>query len=168
MFARFSNYITGGLLIALALVSLGWYIDNTKLAACKSAREADKALYKKAQSDALAEHLKALRDKEKEYEAKAQKADEAYGALVGKHNDALRLYVKSQSTASGTAPAPDGGSAEGDNRPRENPFISETDIAHPELDITQVVVVPVSDLAICTENTARLVIARDWALGLNE
>lgn len=168
MFARFSNYITGGLLIALALVSLGWYIDNTKLAACKSARETDKALYKKAQSDALAEHLKALRAKEKEYEAKANKADEAYSTLARKYNDAVRVYVEAQRKARRTATAPDGASTEGDNRPGENPFVSPRDIAHPELDITEVVVVPVDDLKMCAENTARLVIARDWALGLNK
>lgn len=168
MFARFSNYITGGLLIALAFVSLGWYIDNTKLSACQAGRKADKALYEKAQSDAKVLHLEALRKKEKEYVDKAKKADADYGTLSAKYNESIRLYVDAQGKARRASPSAGSSGPEGTHRPGENPFVSPTDFAQTELDITEVAVVPVSDLVTCGENTARLVIARDWALGLNK
>lgn len=168
MFARFQNYISYGLLIALALVSLGWYIDNTKLTACQAGREADLAKYAAAQAEAKEMWIKEIVKKEKEYVEKAKKADADYGALAAKYNESIRLYVDAQGKARKATPVADGASPSGDNGPGENPFVSPTDIAQTELDITQVVVVPVSDLVICGENTARLMIARDWALKLNE
>ena len=172
MFARIIDgargYLTGGLLIALALVSLGWYIDNTKLAACQSGREADQANYAKAQAEAREMWIKEIVKKEKEYVEKAKKADANYGALAAKYNESIRLYVDAQGKARKASPTAGSGSPEGTNRPGENPFVSPTDFAQTELDVTQVAVVPVSDLVICGENTARLQVARDWALGLNK
>lgn len=172
MLARFYDrargYITGGLLIALALTSLGWYIDNTKLAACQSGREADQAKYAAAQAEAREMWIKEIVKKEKEYVAKAKKADADYGALAAKYNESIRLYVDAQGKARKASSPADGGNTASPNRPGENPFVSPADFAQTELDVTQVAVVPVSDLVICGENTARLQVARDWALGLNK
>lgn len=155
---RFRNYVIGGLLIAVGVTTLGWVITDARLDACTSGRKADKALYQKAQADAEVLWMKAIKVKEKEYEAKANKADEAYGTLAGKYNDAIRLYAAAQgrSRVAPTSPGSDG--AASDNRPSEDTEFLEV----------REVVVPVGDLAICAENTARLVIARDWALGLNK
>jgi hypothetical protein len=159
LYGRFSGYLCGGLAIALAITSLGWYVSDKNLDACQAGRKADKAMYEKAQADALAEHLLAIRKKEKEYADKAKKADADYDALVRKYNDAVRVYVTStQGKASGTIAPAYGGSTEGDNGPGEDT----------EFLAVREVVVPTGDLLICAENTARLMIARDWALGLNE
>lgn len=157
-YERFRGYVTGGLLIALGVTTLGWVITDARLDACSTGRKADKAAYEKAQADAEVLWMKAIKKKEEDYAAKAKKADEAYDALVGKYNDAVRVYAAAQSKARATAAAPDGGSPTSDNRPGEDTEFLEV----------REVVVPVGDLMICAENTARLVIARDWALGLNE
>ena len=167
-YERFRGYITGGLLIALGVTTLGWVITDARLDACSAGRKADKAAYEKAQADAEVLWMKAIKKKEEDYAAKAKKADEAYDALVGKYNDAIRVYVDAQSKARRAIAASQGGSAESSDGPGKNPFIPDEAYVQPELDITQVVVVPVSDLVMCAENTARLVVARDWALGLNE
>lgn len=165
---KFNMYIIGGLLITLGVTSTGWYVTSLQKEACENGRVADRESYKRAQAEAETLHLLALRKKEKDYEDKANKADADYGKLAGKYADAVRMYATAQGKARYATPAPGGDGAASNNGPRENPFISPRDIAHPELDITEVVVVPINDLAICAENTARLVIARDWALGLNK
>lgn len=157
-YERFRGYITGGLLIALGVTTLGWVITDARLDACSAGRKADKAAYEKAQADAEVLWMKAIKKKEDEYAAKAKKADEAYDALVGKYNDAIRVYVDAQSKARSTAAAAQGGSPTSDNRPGEDTEFLEV----------REVVVPVGDLMICAENTARIVVARDWALGLNK
>lgn len=168
LFERFGSYVCGGLLVALAVTSVGWYVTDARLDACVSGRKADKAAYEKAQADAEVLWMKAIKKKEDEYNAKAKKADEAYGALAGKYADAVRVYADAQSKARRAAAAAQGGSAESPDRPGGNPLIPEDAYIQPELDITEVVVVPVNDLAICARNTARLVVARDWALGLDK
>lgn len=173
MLARFyeraRGYITGGLLIALGVTTLGWVITDARLDACSAGRKADKAAYEKAQADAEVLWMKAIKKKEEDYAAKARKADEAYDALVGKYNDAIRVYVRdAQSKAARAIASAQGGSAESSDGPGKNPFIPDEAYVQPELDVTQVAVVPVSDLVICGENTARLQVARDWAMGLNK
>ena len=165
---KFNMYIIGGLLIAIGVTSIGWYVTSLQKEACESGRLADRESYKRAQAEAETLHLAALRKREKEYEDKANKADADYGKLASKYASAVRMYSAAQGKTRATAPSPGGDGTEGTNRPRENPFLSPRDIARPELDITEVVVVPVNDLSICAENTARLVVARDWALGLNK
>lgn len=154
---QFRNYIIGGLLIAVGVTSLGWYVTAANLDACASGRKADKAAYEKAQADAEVLWMKAIKKKEDEYEKKAKKADEAYDALSTKYRDAVRVYAAAQSKARSTAAAAQGGSPESAYGPGEDT----------ELPIVQVVV-STEDLMTCAENTARLVIARDWALGLNK
>jgi hypothetical protein len=168
LFERFGSYVCGGLLVALVVTTTGWYISDARLDACKAGRKADRAAYEKAQSDAEILWMKAIKKKEQEYEQQAKKADEAYDALAGKYNDAIRVYVDAQSKARRAIASAQGGSPESSDGPGKNPFIPDEAYVQPELDITQVVVVPVSDLAMCAENTARLVVARDWALGLNK
>lgn len=157
-YERFRGYITGGLLIALGVTTLGWVITDARLDACSAGRKADKAAYEKAQADAEVLWMKAIKKKEDDYADKAKKADEAYGALASKYADAVRVYAAAQSKARTTATTAQGGSPTSDNGPGEDTEFLEV----------REVVVPVGDLMICAENTARLVIARDWALGLNE
>lgn len=164
---RFRNYIIGGLLIGLGVMTLAWYVTDARLDACKSGREADRATYVAAQAQAEKLHIEAILKKEKEYAAKAKEADAAYGTLSSKYADAVRVYAAAQSKARATASAPYRGSAASPDRSSEAPSLPDG-ATYPELDITQVVVVPVNDLMICAENTARLVVARNWALGLNE
>ena len=154
---QFRNYIIGGLLIAVGVTSLGWYVTAANLDACASGRKADKAAYEKAQAEAEVLWMKAIKKKEKEYEAKAKKADEAYGTLASKYADAVRVYANAQSKARAAATSAASGSPESAYGPGEDT----------ELPVVQVVV-STEDLMTCAENTARLVIARDWALGLNE
>jgi len=132
-------------------------VTAANLDACASGRKADKAAYEKAQADAEVLWMKAIKKKEDEYEKKAKKADEAYDALSTKYRDAVRVYAAAQSKARSTAAAAQGGSPESAYGPGEDT----------ELPIVQVVV-STEDLMTCAENTARLVIARDWALGLNK
>lgn len=161
-------YIIGGLLITVGVTGTGWYVTSLQKESCENGRIADRESYKRAQAEAETLHLAALRKREKEYEDKANKADADYGKLAGDYANALRLYAAAQGKARAAAAAPGGNGAASPNGSRENPFISPRDIANPELDITEVVVVPFNDLAICAENTARLVVARDLALGLNK
>lgn len=166
--ANFYIYIIAGLLVTSGVSTIGWLITDANLDSCQSGRKADKEAYKRAQADAELLAAKAIADKEKEYVAKAKKADADYGALSAKYNESIRLYIDAQGKARRASPAPGSGGAESSNRPGENPFVSPTDYAQTELSTTEVAVVPVSDLVICGENTARLVVARDWALGLNK
>ena len=64
---QFRNYIIGGLLIAVGVTSLGWYVTAANLDACTSGRKADKAAYEKAQADAEVLWMKAIKKKEDEY-----------------------------------------------------------------------------------------------------
>lgn len=157
-YERFRGYITGGLLIALGVTTLGWVITDARLDACSAGRKADKAAYEKAQADAEVLWMKAIKKKEDEYADKAKKADAAYGELASKYADAVRVYAAAQSKARATSAASASGSPTSDYRPGEDTEFLEV----------REVVVPVGDLMICAENTARLVIARDWALGLND
>lgn len=165
---KFNMHIIVGLLITVGVTVTGWYVTSLQKEACEKGRIADRESYKRAQAEAETLHLAALRKKEKEYEDKANKADADYGKLAGKYADAVRVYAAAQSKARATSAASASGSPTSPNRPGENPYIPARDYAHPELNITEVAVVPVSDLQICGENTARLVVARDWALGLND
>lgn len=172
MFARFitsfGGYVIGGLAVICVFLGLGWYTTSNKLETCRDARKTDKALYEKAQADAEVLWMKKFKEKEKEYEAKANEADAAYGDLASKYRDAVRVYIDAQGKARTTARATTGASPSSDNGPSASPFIPDGAITETELDITEVAIVPVNDLLICAENTARLVVARDWALKLNE
>lgn len=97
--------------------------------------------------------------KELDYKYKANEADEAYRSLSAKYRDITRLYSQAnpaRSSVKQSVAAPSSGSAESDYRPGEDT----------ELPIREVVI-PSYDLLICAENTARLMIARDWALDIN-
>lgn len=155
--SKFSNYIIGGLLITVGVTSLGWYVTSANLEACVNGRKADKAAYEKAQAEAEVLWMKAIKKKEKEYEAKAKEADEAYDTLASKYADAVRVYANAQSKARATAASAASGSTPSAYGPGEDS----------DLPVVEVVV-STEDLMTCAENTARLVVARDWALSLNK
>jgi hypothetical protein len=152
LLAQFYNYIILALLSVIIVLGISLWIKDTALDSCTDGREKDKALYISASNKAAEDHLEALRKKEKDYEAKATKADENYGDLAVKYRDALRLYAKSKSSPGKTVTSAEGGSAESIDGPSTNTLFSVT----------------YGDLQICTDNTARLKAAREWALGLNK
>lgn len=172
MFTRiltsFGGYIIGSLAVIILFLGVSLHLTSNKLEDCKTSRATDKVMYEKAQAEAEVLWMKAVKDKEKEYEEKAKKADASFSELSAKYSDAVRVYVsKSKPKESGGTPQGTGTSS-GDGSSQDPVLPDGFEFSHPELDATDVAVVPVSDLLICAENTARLVVARDWALGLNE
>lgn len=157
--ATIQRYLTGAALITTAICGAGWYITDAKLDSCREGRKADAMAYEAAAADSLALHMQQIKDKEDEYRAKATKADADYGALHDRYRQSLRVFAEGNQRASGaTVATADNRGSQGDNGPGEgSEFLAVREL-----------VVPTSDLAICAENTARLVIAREWALGLNE
>ena len=115
---------------------------------CQIGRKADKTAYEKAQATALATELKKKQDKIDEYERKRVKADANLAALTGKYHAAVLRYQTAKGTPNRVSAPRETKPAEGDNGPG-----GET-------------LVPTADLLICADNTARLEIAREWALGL--
>lgn len=169
LYNKFIHYIVGGMALLTLGLGLGWYVTNLKLDNCQAARAVDKTSYEKAAAESLAQHLEAIKKKEQEYVAKARQADASYASLSARFNDSLRLYTEANKRATSIAVTGSrSSSAEGDNRSGTGPNIPASHYTQPELDITEVSVVSIDDLTICAENTARLIVARDWALGLNE
>lgn len=155
---KFNHYILGALLISLSVASAGWYVTNLKLDSCKESRKTDKVSYEKAQAEATVIHMKAIKAKEQVYVEKAREADASLDSLNTRYASAIRLYTEEhRRKARSTGTSSTGGSTSSDYRSSEDT----------ELPVLEVII-PTSDLLICAENTARLVVARDWALGLNE
>lgn len=157
IFASFGGYISGLLFVTSLTLGGGWYLTNNKLERCQEARKVDKLSYEKAQAEAEVLWTKAVKSKEKEYEAKAKQADKDYSNLNAKYRDAARVYIETQGRTRQSSGTPEGGNTEGDYR-------SSTDTELPVVEV----IIKSNDLLICAENTARLVIAREWALGLND
>lgn len=133
---------------ALIATSTGWYITSLQLDNCQIARKNDKTAYEKAQATALATELKKKQDKIDEYERKRIKADADLATLTGKYHAAVLRYQTAKGTPNRVSAPSETKPAEGDNGPG-----GET-------------VVSVADLMVCADNTARLEVAREWALGL--
>lgn len=149
-FSGVQTYITIGLLVTTLAASAGWYVTGLRLDSCKSGRLADRAAYHQAQAEATALAIAAKAAEEKRNEERRQKADEDYRALSAKYHDALGLYKAAVRKASNPdlpreAPAP-----ESPNGPGEGALV----------------LVPAGDLDTCADNTARLEVARQWALSL--
>lgn len=167
LYYQFINYIVGGLALLAIGLGAGWYITNLKLDTCQQARKTDKVSYEAAAAESLVLHLEAIKKKEQEYAIRAKQADANYASLNTKFNDSVRVYAEANKRATSVAIASSkGGDTEGVNGPSKGPNIPGSYYTKPELDITEVTVVPVEDLFICAENTARLIVARDWALGI--
>lgn len=147
-FKGIQTYITIGLGVLLLLTSGALYVEGLRLDSCKAGRLADRESYKAAQAEATTIAVMAKAQEEKRNELKRQKADDDYRTLSAKYHDALGLYRATPRKARNpdlprTPPPP-----EGTNGPGET------------------AVVPVSDLETCADNTARLEVARQWALSL--
>jgi len=149
-FSGVQTYFTIGLLVTTLAASAGWYVTGLRLDACKAGRTADRAAYHQAQAEATTLAIMAKAAEEKRDEERRQKADEDYRALSAKYHDALGLYKAAVRKASspdlpGKAEAPKGSDGPGEGA---------------------LVPVPAGDLDTCADNTARLEVARQWALGL--
>lgn len=156
---RLMPKLTAGLAVACLVLSAGWYVSSQTLDACREGRRADAMAYEAASTDSLARHLKQIRETEDGYRKKAEAADADYGALHDRYRESVRLFAQGnkRSTGGSSAAAEDRGSIGVDGSSKAS-SISWGDG----------ILVQESDLAVCAENTARLVVARDWALGLND
>jgi hypothetical protein len=152
LWSRFSSYITLGL-AATALATSGmWYVTSLRLAASEAAREADIQQFSRAQAEAEVIALQERSRIEQEYEDRAEERDQELSDLLVRYNASLVRYANRSQTSGPVAPAQDRGT-EGSNGPSESPVVS--------LDM---ILIPYTDAEICSENTARLQVVRDWVL----
>lgn len=149
-FSGVQVYFTLGLLATTLMASAGWYVTGLKLDSCKAGRTADRAAYHQAQAEATTLAIMAKAAEEKRDEERRQKADEDYRALSAKYHDALGLYKAAQRKASNPDLPRETQAPESTNGPGESALV----------------LVPAGDLDTCADNTARLEVARQWALGL--
>jgi len=142
----------------LGLAGALWWQNNThaleaaKSAAAVSNLETAVANCKAASSQALANAEAQRRNEEREYAQKADSSDAAYDKLRGVYAKALQARVHSSAT-SGAATGGDPGLPEG---------------ASTDTKLAGGVIVSIADMEICTENTAKLESAVEWAVGLSE
>ena len=142
-------------------------IDGYKadLAAAKAALEAQEREYRAAQAEAAERAQQARMAAQERYADIARNADDE---LEQARRDALadaRAFIRANRVSApgrirggGTVATP------GDSDPA---IALPTDTA-PELDAAEFVVVPASDVLICTVNTVALESAQNWAAQLNE
>ena len=149
------------LLPATACLGLGgalWWQNNAHaLETAKSATvianlETSVANCKAASSQALAETQAAYRKKEKESAENAIASSRANDDRIRMHTEKMRAYIHKQST-SGAAKSSGAGLSEG---------------ASTDTKLVDGVIVSIADMEICTENTAKLESAVEWAAGLSE
>ena len=165
LYNRIIHYVVGGLVLLTIGLGLGWYVTDLKLDTCKQSRKTDKALYEAAAAKSLALHQEAIKKKEQEYVRRAEQADASYASLSARFNDTIRMYTEANRRAtSGAITRAKGGVPSSLDGPSEATVVLGG--TQTELDITEVTVLPVEDLVTCAENTARLIVARDWALGI--
>lgn len=145
--------ITVTLLLALLLASAGWLYTSVRLNEEIANRRADKEAFKSAQEAAKVKSLQEKARIEKEYHERAKEADDNYRDLLDRYN-AYVLQYSYESSSGDFNLSISSGSSEGVDGPGPPPVFS--------------VSVPVTDLYICADNTARLQAARAWALSLNK
>lgn len=162
LWVKIRDYVTVGLLGVAVLTSGAWYVTNLRLEACKARTEAIVESTRAASAEATLEAVNERNRIEEEYRNYAAEQAEAYDDLLGRYNASLVRYAN-RSTASRSTPAPEGGSAGSIDSPSESPDVSN------DLTVTSdLILITFSDAEICAENTARLQVAQDWALGLQE
>lgn len=141
------------LLLFLLLASAGWLYTSVRLNEEIAHRRADKEAFKSAQEAAKVKSLQEKARIEKEYHERAKEADDNYRNLLDKYN-AYVLQYSYESSPGDFNLSVSSGPSEGFDGPGPPPVFS--------------VSVPVTDLYICADNTARLQAARAWALSLNK
>jgi hypothetical protein len=153
---RFRDYVTVGLLGLTLVTGAGWYVTDLKLEACEANTEAIVESTRAAAAEATTIALEDKQRIEQEYRDYAAEQTEAYNDLLGSYNASLVRYANRGTTSRPPASAPSG-SPGSPASPGESPDV-----------LDDVILIPFSDAEICAENTARLQVAREWALGLNE
>lgn len=146
IWGKIRDYVTVTVAAVAAISSIGWYVTDLKLDAERLARKNDKTEFEKAQKEAETAHLIEKAKKEKAYDELKEKGDRDYSALLSKYNSAILHYKSNRNTAgnpdlSRTSPSPS--SPEGATE-------------------DSLVLVRESDLLICAENTAKVVVMYDW------
>ena len=158
-------------MVALALMA--WHFDARAVANADTVR-AQAAQFKQAQADATAIAQAALAHQNAVYAAKAKDADNAYQSQLADAQSAAQRYINShrvgsvsdaastvfmrvqsasaQGGSGATTASPQGISARSGNGPGTSP---------------ELVAVTANDIDVCTVNTKRLQVVRDWALTLN-
>ena len=145
--------------LAMAL-ALGLWHYHGAYKAQVALRAADKASYVAAQEIARQKAEQARAATEASYKALADQKDKKYATEIADARDASERYIAShrvraetaQGGAGSAAAASQGSGPASPDRSSEAPFL---------------VSVTPDDIRICTENTARLEKAREWALTLD-
>lgn len=152
LWGRIRDYITLGLLAGAVVAGVGWYTTDLKLDTCRANRIADRATYESAQHEYEAKALREKLEIEERNRERAEEADASYRSLLEQYNAVLmRRFAAPRSTDSGTDLPGTAPTSEGVDGPSEGPVIPE-------------ITIPFEDAEICAENTARLEVARKWAL----
>jgi len=156
LWGKFRDYVTLGLLGVSLVCGAGWYITNLRLDACEANTDAIVARTTQVQAEATTAAIEDKNRIEQEYRERAEQTDAELADVLARYNASLVRYAN-RSTSSGTpSPAPSGSPA-GVDGPSESPVVP-----------SDVITIPFVDAEICAENTARLQLAREWALGLQE
>lgn len=159
---RVQNYVTAGLLLTAVVAGGMYYVTNLRLEACEANTQ---AIVESTRAAAAEAEVAAINDRnriEEEYREHAAEQAQAYDDLLGRYNASLVRYAN-RGQASRPAPAPEGGSTGSADGPS-----SSTDVPDDLTVTSDLILITFSDAEICAENTARLEVAREWALGLEE
>lgn len=133
-----------------------WQHTSADLKTEKASHIADVNSYKQAQADAQNKADATKKQLQKESQDKANAADSSYANLLATYHANLVRYK----TLEGIRSGPSGGSASGSTQ------VPNGTSSNPQFPST--VTITADDAEICTENTARLSNAHDWALTLGK
>lgn len=156
LWTRFRDYVTIGLFCTTLVASGMYYVTDLRLEACEANTQ---AIINSTEAAAAEATLEAERDKqriEQEYRDRAEQADEEFANLLTRYNASLVRYAN-RSSPSGPAASAESGSTGSVDGASESPVVPN-----------DLITIPFSDAEICAENTARLQVAREWALSLDE
>jgi len=163
LWGRLRDYVTLGLLATTLVASAGWYITDLHLDTAEATieqvealRVSDRETYARAQAEFEVRALENKQRIEQENRERAEQADREYTALLERHRASLLRYRESPAAGSTSSPGDLSGSpasSTSPDGPSESADFSTVRILY-------------TDAEICTENTARLEAAREWALGL--
>lgn len=153
------------LLVGLGAVSLALsgtvYVMHLKINTVTALRTADQQAYKAAQAQAETKFLAYKTQKEKDYRDKALKTDTELDALKSQYSSTV-LQLASAQRKAGLASIlhPYDSGAKGPDGPSSSSAVLAN--------APETLVVTVDDALICSDNTARLQKAHEWALDLNK
>jgi hypothetical protein len=148
----FKTYLLGGMVLLLAVSSMGWYMTSKNLDVEKQLRKTDKITYEAAQKEYELKEFKARTERERQYAENARQSEKKYNNLHAEYARNLVRFQAAQSEARRLAAAAKNRSAGVPVRASESPEI----------------LITTDDGLICAENTAKLKAIQDWALKLKD